>query len=195
VSFLNYYDLHYAFKLGRRADTFRQVFQRLLEIKPHNITVVETGSLREPGNWAGDGQSTILFDELIKSTGGRVFSVDICSEHTTIARKLVSDNVILVNGNSLNFLNALSQPIDLLYLDSFDLSHQDPLPSASHHLFELLAAAKNLHTGSIVCIDDTWWPVAEPPHGKGMIVCQCLKALGAERITQPDGLQVAWVLK
>ncbi len=195
MSFLNDYDLLYAFKLGRRADTFRSVFSHLLEAKPNNVTIVETGMINDPGNWNGHGQSTILFDELTKAVGGMVFSVDISPNAVDTTRGLVSNKVFAVHGNSLHFLTQFNQPIDLLYLDSFDLDHDDPAPAAAHCLFEFVAASRNLHTGSIVAIDDTWWLDNEAPFGKGMLVCPCMQALGHERITDPKGAQVAWVLK
>ncbi len=195
MSFLNDYDLLYAPKLGRRADTFRSVFSHLLKVKPNNLTIVETGMINDPGNWMGHGQSTILFDELVKSEGGMVFSVDISPNAVDTTRELVSSKVFAVHGNSLHFLTQFNQPIDLLYLDSFDLNQDDPAPAASHCLKELVAASRNLHTGSIVAIDDTWWPDNETPFGKGMLACQCMQALGHERITDPNGMQVAWILR
>ncbi len=189
------YEKLYAPKLGLRANSFRSVFLRLLQQTPHHPTIVETGCINDPGNWAGHGQSTIMFDAITKTIGGHVFSVDISPDAITATRGLVSNNVILNLGNSLNFLQAFNQPIDLLYLDGFDLNLSDPSPSATHTLYEFIAAIKNLHTGSIVCVDDTWWHDEEDPFGKGQFICGYMKAINAERLTKPDGCQVAWMLK
>ncbi len=197
--FIHYnFDQIYAPKLGRRAKTFRAAFVRLLYLhqKEHSdLTIVETGTINDPDNWSGHGQSTILFDKLTQTVGGHVFSVDNSPEAITTAHKLVSQNVTLCLGDSIKFLSAFKQPIDLLYLDSYDLEHANALPAAKHALLEFLAAAKNLRHGSIVCVDDTWDEPNEAPFGKGALLCECLKGLNAERITPTGGFQVGWMIK
>lgn len=200
LSFLEEYDKTYAQKLGRRTITFRVVIEHLLKNKPNDVTIVETGTINELGNWQGHGQSTLLFDALVQSVGGHLYSVDIDHKPVILLQGKISDKVTLITGNSLDFLQGFNKPIDLLYLDSFDLDHTQAGPSAMHHLFEFIAAARNLHTGSIVCVDDTWWEEDELPYGKGMVVCEIMQALKHKRITAPKELalaniQVAWVMK
>lgn len=57
-----------------------------------------------------------------------------------------------VTQDGVAFLEAFSRPIDLLYLDAWDAY----LPgSQENHLRAYLAARKNLHTQSLILIDDT----------------------------------------
>jgi hypothetical protein len=75
--------------------------------------------------------------------------------------------------DSVNFLRAIANSesrVDLLYLDSFDVDLNDPIPSAIHGLHELLAALPFLKDGSILLVDDTplSMDVWERVHGKGM---------------------------
>ncbi len=136
-----------------------------------------------------------MFDALVNTCGGTVYTVDISEEAIETTRGLVSNKVILAQTDSVYWLSQFGQPIDLLYLDSYDLDISDPWPSVKHHFFELTAASKNLHAGSIVCVDDTYAPKHQPPFGKGMMICEYMKIIEAERITDYEGYQVAWMLK
>ena len=191
LSYIKQFDQIYYPKLAKRANTFREVLTRL----PDRPTIVETGMINDPGNWPGHGQSTVLWESVVQNLGGYVFSVDINPEAIAITRKLVGYDVNLVSGNSLNFLAAFKQPIDLLYLDSYDFVEGKEARSARHHLFELMNAMKNLHPGSIVYVDDTVWYKDEPPYGKGALICEYMKEMKAERITDGNGIQEAWVVK
>ena len=82
---------------------------------------------------------------------------------------------------------ALPRPASLLYLDSFDVEPENPLPSAIHHALELAAARPLLAPGSIVCVDD--YGLGEQG-GKGMIVDKFFTAIGAEVLY--SGYQKAW---
>jgi hypothetical protein len=64
-------------------------------------------------------------------------------------------------GDSLAYLKSLADHppaglefLDLLYLDSFDVDFDDPLPSAIHHLKELLAIAPLVSFETLV-VDDS----------------------------------------
>src|SRR5215471_14015418 len=49
-------------KLADRTQSFRKIFT-YLDGFDRPIGVIETGCVRQQDNWAGDGQSTILFDK------------------------------------------------------------------------------------------------------------------------------------
>jgi hypothetical protein len=91
-------------------------------------------------NWAGDGQSTILFDRYACfHPGSAVFSVDRDPEAAALCRSLVGDRVHVHAGDSLAYLKSLAarpppalEFADLLYLDSLDV---DPLPRVDTGLF------------------------------------------------------------
>lgn len=174
-------------RLGSRADSIEAIIAYLLKQK-RPLTIVETGCLRDVGNWAGDGQSTFIWDWVVSLTGGTVWSVDISPQNVAAARSVTSNNVQLVLGDSVSFLSCFKGPIDLLYLDSFDLDPDNPMPAARHHMNELTAAKRNLWPESIVMVDDT-----EPGKGKGLLIADYMAAVGSKQII--DGKkQAAWLI-
>ncbi|MFI4980534.1 MAG: hypothetical protein ACHQIO_09305 [Nevskiales bacterium] len=66
---------HFRPRLGKRADGFAAIFDALPRV-PRDLLVVETGCLRIPRNWEGDGQSTFMFDALRGTATG-------CSSRST----------------------------------------------------------------------------------------------------------------
>ena len=53
-------------QLAKREVSFRKIFEYLDQIEGP-LTIIETGCMRELGNWAGDGQSTSLWDKYAES--------------------------------------------------------------------------------------------------------------------------------
>jgi hypothetical protein len=114
-------------------------------------------------NWAGDGQTTILFDRYAEfHPRSAVFSVDRDPEAAALCRSVVGGHVRIHAGDSLAYLKSLADHppaglefLDLLYLDSFDVDFDDPLPSAIHHLKELLAIAPLVSFETLVVVDDS----------------------------------------
>jgi len=183
--FLQKFDEEYAPKLaewaGRpaRAPTFRQVFVAL----GGDPLIVETGTTRTPGNWAGDGCSTLLFDLYCQMVDGDLWSVDISKASTEATKPLVSGKTTLFTMDSIEFLKGLANDIviDLLYLDSLDGNFSN---CAEHQLFEYNAARKNLRAGSIVFTDDVF--------EKGALLIPYLEhVIGAECVTR-SAVQSAW---
>lgn len=190
--FFDVFDREFDRLLGHRAATSRAAYVELLAHARGPIVIVETGCVRAPGNWAGDGQSTIILDHLAAAMSGRVWSVDISSEAVAVASSLTSENVSVICGDSVEFLSRFDHPIDFLYLDSLDLDANSPLVAAHHHLFELCAASRNLRAGSIVMVDDTW-QLHGRPFGKGMLIAEYMDKIGAELIC--EGYQSAWLMR
>lgn len=188
-SFLDCYDRDFAPKLGPRAATFRAVFAELIALK-RPVTIVETGCVREIGNWF-DGQSTLLFDKFTEHVGGHVCAVDLNPESVRVAQAAVGAQTTVHYGDSVLFLSRFDRPIDFLYLDSLDWDDRDPQTSAMHHFCELCAANRHLSRGAIVMTDDTaikWPPLA---YGKGMLVATYMQRIGADVFCH-GGAQVAW---
>jgi hypothetical protein len=179
-------------RLGRRAESFATIFKSIRS-RHQRPVIVETGCLRVPGNWEGDGQSTFMFDALARDSRGSVFSIDITAECIDTARRACSSATQLICNDSISALHALSQivlePISLLYLDSFDLDLQDPAPSAIHHLLELTAARPLLGAGTIVCVDD--YEVGNQSGGKGMLVDKFFSQIRSEILY--SGYQKVWL--
>jgi hypothetical protein len=199
-------------RLAHRTEGFRKIFA-YLDRFDRPVGIIETGCLRQQDNWAGDGQSTILFDRYAEShPGSAVFSVDRDPEAVALCRSLVGERVHIHVGDSLAYLKSLADHppaglefLDLLYLDSFDVDFDDPVPSAIHHLKELLAVAPLVWSETLVVVDDSPWSYLGVPHagngvqairpprisGKGQLIAEYADATGAERLFAE--YQCGWV--
>ena len=89
-------------QLGQREISFRKIF-KYLDGQPTPIIIVETGCLREIDNFL-DGQSTLLFDKYTLSRGedSKTYTVDINPRATKVCKSIVSDNVEIYTGDSVN---------------------------------------------------------------------------------------------
>lgn len=170
-------------RLGRR----RQAFRTLIDELPIGCRIVETGTIRQIGNWEGDGQSTIVWSVAASLLDGHVDTIDIDEVGRAIVSVTSLPRVTAHTGDSLTVLPTLTGIADLLYLDSFDVDFSDPEPAAAHHLAELHAAAHLLRPGSIVAVDDNHDDV-----GKGQHVATHLADMGATEIV--SGYVRAWRL-
>ena len=142
------------------------------------IGIVETGCLRLAGNWAGDGQSTAVWDWLISNLGGYGHSYDISPESVAAARSAV--RLMQVHQqDSVEALGAFPDAgtIDLLYLDSFDWS-ADSSASAEHHLKELQAIYDRLRPGCLIAIDDCFSDL----QGKHALAKDWLAGIGVQPV-------------
>lgn len=145
----------------------------LLE-KVNAKTLVETGTARNGDkNFWGDGGSTILFGEWAYRNEAILHSVDIAKwaiENAQAATIKYAPSIHFTCGDSITFLKNFDQPIDFLYLDSFDFDEHNPKPSQEHHLKEIIAAYPLLHENSIVMVDDCDLPFG----GKGLLIIEFL---------------------
>src|SRR4029077_1346141 len=129
--------------------------------------------------------------------------VDRDPEAAALCRSLVGGQVQIHSGDSLAYLKSLADHgpaglefLDMLYLDSFDVDFDDPLPSAIHHLKELLAIAPLVSFETLVVVDDSpssfigvrdgdnpFRPI-RPPRigGKGRLIAEYADQIGAERL-------------
>lgn len=174
--------------------------------KINNNIIVETGCSTHQGT-----KSTTLWDKFVNSYGGNVYSVDLDNRAVTLANSVTSDKTLVTQSDSVEYLKTFTQPIDLLYLDSYDVDFSDPLPSANHHLNEFNAVKHLLHKGSVILIDDTpvsanWYdnaksiPANSPMRtnflpemsGKGSLVNIELEKMNATKILHQ--YQVLWVI-
>lgn len=192
LTFDEQYRRYFRPRLDKRAEGFDMLFQSLQALR-RSLLIVETGTLRLPGNWEGDGQSTFMFDALVRESGGVLISIDVTNESVDSARKACSSATQLITNDSVSALHALTQvvskQIDLLYLDSFDLDPKDPLPSAIHHALELTAVRPLVGPGTVICVDDY---AVGSKGGKGMIVERFLSNIRAKVLY--SGYQKIWRL-
>jgi hypothetical protein len=184
---------HFQPRLGKRADGFAAIFEALTAGHPRPL-LIETGCLRIPGNWEGDGQSTFMFDALTRAQGGAFFSIDVLAESIETARRACSSAVNLICNDSIAALYTLSQllrgPAALVYLDSYDVDVNNSMPSAIHHAMELAAVRPLLGPGTLVCVDD--YEIGPQVGGKGLILDQFFTNIRAKVLY--SGYQRVWLV-
>lgn len=189
MSFIDYFTDRYHFLLGKRFDTFCTIFKYLESQNKEFYSIVETGMARQPGNYGGDGMSTLLFDKFISHHDGEVRSVDLDKNAIKLCKPLVSKKTKLFQGDSVEFLFNLSSTdikIDLLYLDSFDIDWSNPHPSAFHHMKEMLAIMPKIKPSTLIVVDDNL-----PGVGKGQYVREFMDNIGKKPYF--DEYQVGWI--
>jgi predicted O-methyltransferase YrrM len=116
--------------------------------------IVETGCYR---GIHFDGQSTLIWALIARFTGGHVVAIDISPDSIAKATELLKELlpfVTLVNKCSLVGLVEITEPIDVLYLDSFDHEESNPLPCQEHQLAEAKIAVPKMAERSIIMLDD-----------------------------------------
>lgn len=149
-------------QLGHRRESLRYVFEYLDRLN-RPVFAVETGCVRIPNNWDGDGQSTVLFDAFVSQWPRSVMhTVDIDPKATALCSAMVSSNVKVHTGDSVVFLRGLARNppadfrhLDVLYLDSLDVDYVNPHASALHHMNELVAASSLVGPSTLVVVDDS----------------------------------------
>lgn len=152
--------------LGKREAPFKLIGTLL----PNEPVIVETGTIRVADNWAGDGQSTVVWDQFAFELGGSVTTIDIDPGCVDLVYQLGLSRTLAVTRDSVAVLRTMIGPVDFLYLDSFDINFADPEPAQQHHLREIAAAWHLLRSGSIVAVDDN-----QPDAGKGALVAGFLE--------------------
>lgn len=155
-----------------RWEPFRLIANDLLTRKTA-VNIVETGCARQAENWSGDGQSTQLWNWIIEKTGGSIVSFDINKNAVEYARTVAPlADVRCVD--SVQGLRQLQHPehVDLLYLDSFDLT--GGIESPTHHLAELSSIYPRLSPRCLIAVDDC----ESEQHGKHRFVRDYLQKIG-----------------
>ena len=171
--------------LYQRADGFNLVFAHLENLDQTEYHIVETGTLRNPGNWK-DGQSARLFTEFVDYHGGSVRSVDIDPEAVTTARTAIVSNRF--ESTCMDSVLYLSTQLDLntvalFYLDSYDVKWNDDHASADHHLKEFQTIEPHLKPGALVVIDDnSRFLESNQRTGKGHYIADYLATKGHEPV-------------
>jgi hypothetical protein len=163
-----------------RAVGFDIIFRLLLNQKQSNFNIIETGTLRTPGNWM-DGQSARLFTEFVDLYGGQVRSVDIDSVACEAARNtIVSNKFSVAHSDSVAWLQQTDlDQVDLFYLDSYDVDWNNDTASAEHHLNEFLTIEPFVRPGLVLVIDDnSRWVNNHRRTGKGRRVVEYLETQG-----------------
>ena len=169
------------YNFGKRQKTFRRAIELLDERGA--TCLIETGVARYGlRNSKSDGASTAVFGLWAKANNASLYSVDISPESIAGARKAVMEldllnEVKLVTGDSVQFLENFSDPVDFLYLDSYDYDKHDEsvqMASQEHHLKEFKAIEEQLGPDTVVLIDDCDLPGG----GKGKTVIEYMTRKG-----------------
>ena len=130
-----------------------KTFNALFNLIQGPLTIVETGTIRSH-LWEykmGDGHSTLRFAEYCSRFGGKLYSIDNDPHAVILSKSLVNEkfpdaDVDIIESDSVVFLESFDELIDVLYLDSAN--------DAQLILSEAKAALSNLHSESIILIDD-----------------------------------------
>jgi len=169
------------YNFGKRRNTLQATLALLDERNAR--TLVETGTARLGlAKTKGDGASTIVFGLWAKGHGAHLHSVDIDAEAINEARSAateqdLTDAVSFHVCDSVAFLQSFSEPVDFLYLDSYDYDTRDvavQAASQAHHMKEFTAIQGRLHDASVVLIDDC----DQPGGGKGKLVIEHMRKHG-----------------
>ncbi len=164
-----------------RRDTFRKTLNLLSERKVR--VLVETATARVGLRGVkGDGASTIVFGMWARENNAVLHSVDISEESINeskaeVIRQGLVEYVKLHLEDSLKFLAEFSEPVDFLYLDSYDYDLEDTSiqkASQEHHLAEFKTIESCLHEKSLVLIDDCRLPNG----GKGKLAIEYMVGRG-----------------
>ena len=164
--------------LAGRSGSFKKIFKYLDKLKCKEVFIVETGCYREENNYDGDGCSTLLFDNYVKHRGGNVIAIDINPEACKLARDNTSKQVEVICGDSVEELGYLEGKVDLLYLDSFNITDWgNDWESSSHHLKELFAAKNIIKPETLIVVDDNLRAADGRLLGKGRLIGELMDAL------------------
>ena len=174
------FDRAFKSKVGEqhRWPAFKLIAYYLLA-KQEPVHIAETGCAREFDNWGGDGQSTQVWNWIIKRTGGSVVSFDINPKAVAYA-KSVAPLADVQCIDSVQGLRMIPHPerLDFLYLDSFDLT--PGIESPTHHLAELASIYPRLRSGCLIAVDDC----QSAAHGKHRFVRDWLLSLGVRPLLE-----------
>lgn len=138
--------------LGQRAATTEWLF-REMATRWQSPRVVETGCVRSPEDWSA-GYFGWLCGALLESHGGGLVTVDNDPDHCRTARGLCHrwGRAVVVEADSVRYLTARTEPVDLAYLDS----HDADLPGhAEHGLREAQAVEPLMSERGLIVFDDT----------------------------------------
>lgn len=171
---LKEFDREFRSKLreDHRWPAFRTIAYMLLA-KQGPVGIAETGCAREADNWSGDGQSTLVWDWILQQRGGFGVSFDINETAVAYAKSKVSKMEVRCVDSIIGLREFQHvELLDLLYLDSYDLT--ETIESPTHHLAELTAVYSRLPSGCLIAVDDC----VSPTHGKHRFVRDWLASLG-----------------
>lgn len=156
---------HFKNKQFKRWIAFEFIAKELLS-KNKPIYMIETGTLNTDNDWLGYGQATLLWDDIVSKTLGKVYSIDIDLDKIKFARSKCK-NINFIHCDSIGYLRGVdATDLDFLYLDSYDWDLDKHISSCLHHMTELGAIWDRLPSGCLLAVDDCH----SETHGKHVLV-------------------------
>jgi len=145
--------------LGQRAATTEWLFREVQSRWP-SPRVVETGCVRSPEDWSAGYFGFLCGALLDQHGGGSLTSVDNDPTNCSTARGLCWrwSRSIIVESDSVLYLKARTESVDVAYLDSMDTEIRG---HAEHALREAQAVEPLMSDHGLIVFDDT------PPDGNG----------------------------
>lgn len=172
--------------LGQRAAATEWLFGRLAELGCPRV--VETGCVRSPEDWTA-GYFGWLCGAFLEGHGaGSLVSVDLDPTNCRTARGLCGrwSRSIIVEGDSVRYLNARTEPVDLCYVDSMDTY---VIGYEQHALREAQAVEGKMSERGLIVFDDTPESVGGGWTGKGSLAAPYLISRGW-RVLPVSGYQL-----
>ena len=160
------------------------------QLERETPVIIETGTLREPGNWLGDGQSTRLWQWIVEHKGGMAISVDLDIKAYLLAQR-ECPNVCGVCSDSITFLRGtfLPFPPTLLYLDSIEWgeTRASSVNCWMNQIGELAAIWRALPSGCLIASDDN---NGRDNNGKPVFTHRIFEAMQVK--PEYDGYVIVW---
>lgn len=208
-------------KVGKRQESMLMLVDHIM--KKDNPVILETGTMRSADNYEGDGMSTLLWHNVLRTMGrGNFSTIDSDFEATKFAYETCWNRPAEVYesndrtskylsgqqapshfycSDSVTWLVKFGQnwydktPIDVLYLDSWDMEFPDPTPSFMHIFQEYMLARQFLAPDALICVDDNIEVVRDgnPDKvfiSKGEYIRQFMEKIGNKPLY--TGYQIIW---
>lgn len=158
------------------------------QLEREHPCIVETGTLRNSGNWHGDGQSTRLWDWIAEKKRGFVISVDQDSKACDLARYECQHSHIVCQDSISLLRGFLPVAPTLVYLDSIEwgLTREANIDCWMNQVGELAAIWGRLPSGCLIASDDS----QSPDVGKPVLTRRLFEALGIP--PEHDSYIIVW---
>lgn len=144
---------------------FLSYLENTMKNSSRSFNILETGSGHTPTTETFAGMTYIFANLIKKYYGGNILTIDLNEQNLNKCKENTKDFSEFIDyklGDSVNVIRSLSdsyiKSLDLVYLDSYDLNLFDPIPSAVHHLKELLFLIDKINPNCLIAIDDNFLP-------------------------------------
>ena len=148
-------------RLALRLPTMKLALE-LLELRG-GTRILETGCARQVDNWEGDGMSSLVWGEWAATHNGHLTTVDADPGNLETCRTLTAewaDAITYVHDDSVHYMGTHTEPVDLLYLDSYDYPLIDLLEFVGGYQDFAVNVAKLHALGDDYIVEHHWDVIA-----------------------------------